>query len=996
MLTKAPCLVLVVLLFACGKLLYSQSDSLLAEEWLSCYDYHLKVKEDSLDFYLEAGIDSVVNQFKDRQDSAALVSFNKAIRLFRDAGALDRWLSAQRKHASWISKKNQKPYAVQDYLDQCLQDMGRWRLPKNKEEYEVLCKFYMYKGYIAKQDDENYFHCKLSLEKAYAVFDERLGGDNNTIAAWLLFQLGNSYVRMGEFESARKVFEEGLEYSYKHKVPAVAKYCDHGGMYVAQKKYREALPIFREGLRREGIPEEDVIFTRLGLAACFAKMGAYDEAFRENRIVEAQLNSLPDDSPKLPEFRRDLYENYAIIHFDQNEFIEALPWYQLAMKTDMEYENGSNRQVAYYLLDIGNVYFNINQPDFALLSYHKALETIIPGFKVPSNQNPEPSTFLTENIIYKALEGKARCFEQLDSLDKALECYELIPVVEAKLRAAHDYESSSLRALQDSRIRIDKAIDVAWRLSNEGANTAYTRRAFALMEHARAIILMEQLTKSRATDQLPDSLKVQEYELRSRIAWYERERAEEHAKPDMDSTRYKQLDDDLFSIQRKLKDLQQKFPPHAQSADSLKYIQAVETPALLRPRSALIEYYLSDWSLDVFCITQKGAIYWRREKWESCLKEEALELALYPTWLNEDLGLKNCYIHSAAKMYDLLLKPELSQFPDLESLVIIPDDVLAFLPFEILLTKMVSVDTAFANLPYLIRDQSISYAYSATLLSLQQQHRSSGHTPRKPFGAFTPRYTSGCIDPITKTPLENLDSIQAVTLRIQKLLGVSNAEQVEASEAEFKKKAAQYAVLLLGMHGFADEEQPELSRLVFGEQIPGQKQDNVLHANELEILQLQADLAILLACHTGKGKWRRGEGVYSLARAFTLAGVPATLMSLWSLPDNSTPPLMQVYFEKLKSGMTKDEALKEAKLAYLAADDKFDLAHPFYWAGLMTIGNTKPLYPALHPALLATGIGALLILLVWLLRRYFRNGGQPGAHPSYWKRFAIRRQSAKK
>ncbi len=142
------------------------------------------------------------------------------------------------------------------------------------------------------------------------------------------------------------------------------------------------------------------------------------------------------------------------------------------------------------------------------------------------------------------------------------------------------------------------------------------------------------------------------------------------------------------------------------------------------------------------------------------------------------------------------------------------------------------------------------------------------------------------------------------------------------------------------MHGLADAENPELSRLLFGDpDASNAENDNVLYASELQIMQLQADLAILSACHSGFGKFRKGEGVFSLARAFARAGVPATVMSLWLLHENTAAPLVQSFLQYLQAGKTKDEALRLAKLDFLNAKENFSLAHPFFWAGVTTSGD---------------------------------------------------------
>lgn len=68
----------------------------------------------------------------------------------------------------------------------------------------------------------------------------------------------------------------------------------------------------------------------------------------------------------------------------------------------------------------------------------------------------------------------------------------------------------------------------------------------------------------------------------------------------------------------------------------------------------------------------------------------------------------------------LLLAPELQRLmPRKGSLVIVPDDALVFVPFEVLL-RLPAADENWRDLPWLLADYNTAYAYSATLLQMQQ------------------------------------------------------------------------------------------------------------------------------------------------------------------------------------------------------------------------------------------------------------------------------------
>ncbi|MCC6459615.1 MAG: CHAT domain-containing protein [Saprospiraceae bacterium] len=898
----------------------AQVDSLEGEKWLAQFNA----------------------QHANRQYPEALQAVDKALVAFRTSDNLSRWLYTAGSKAYLLLDMHDQPFSALEYLDSCLTALPAWRLPAGASEESEYCSLFLIQAYIAKQHTEDFVLVKSALQNAYAIYAKSPTGVDANLAGYLYFQLGNAYVRLGEFESARQIFKEAYAYSKRYQMPEVAKFNDYAGLYVAMKNYPEAKRYFLEGLATPNLSEEDRLFTQLGYAECLAKMQDFDEALRINRAVEQTLQQPLDASfaHKLPEFQYNLFENYGQIYFAKKDFENALLWYRRALDTAQHYEDATQRQIAFFYTEIGHILLAYGKPAEALEAYHRALQAILPGFQAPVEQHPDAASFTAENIIYKALEGKALSFEQLGRIDKALDCYELIPLVEAKLRATHDYESSTQQALEGSRLRLDKAVALAWQLYEQQHDERLGERAFHLTEQVRGVILMQNLIKSKQKTQLPDSLRLQQDEIQVKIAWYEREIAAEKRKP-LDAQRVAQLEDDLFQWKRKLEATQQDQPGYARLDAAISYLQAGEVPGLLRSDGLLVDYYLTDSALFVFSFSAERFLGWRQATLTPEWKQTARQFGQFLTRLNNDPSRKRWFLDTAEALYRLLLAPELEGKPNIGSLVIIPDNLLAYIPFEVLLPQKIK-DAPWAKLPYLLHRYSIAYSYSATLLPIQRSisHERQG---RPFFAAFTPVYPPNSADPVSGFSLQNLTGIQTVSGAIAGQLG-GDCYAREATETLFKQVASKYVVLLLGMHGFADLDNQALSRLMIGHPQAPQPEDNVLYSGELQIMQLQAELVVLLACHTGFGKWQQGEGIYSLARAFTMAGVPATIMSLWSLPDMSAPPLVQVLFEKLaEKNTTIDQALQEAKRAYLNNEEHFELAHPFFWAGLMAVGDMRPI-----------------------------------------------------
>ncbi|MDX1912978.1 MAG: CHAT domain-containing tetratricopeptide repeat protein [Saprospiraceae bacterium] len=866
--------------------------------------------------------------------AAAFASLDSAFALLQKADALDRWLYLQSMRGmSWAELYNQ-PFEALESMEQRAKN-GMWRAPRSPEEHLEHCYFYLDQAYIAKQYVEDFVRVKSALEKAYDIFHTSMGAKHNGIAKFLYFQLGNTYVRFRDFKSAERVFEEGLQYSLVHDAPEVAKYSDYGGYFVTRKNYPAAQKMFREGMLRKGVPEEDRIFTRLGLVECLVQMNALDEALKINREVEQMLaKTNPEKMPKLPEFAYNVQENYGIYYHKRGDLPRALQHYRRALQIAEPYPRATKRQKAFYKLGIGNILADMGKPDEALIFYHDALCTLLPKLASATKSHPDPAWLSAENVLLQALEGKARALLAMGLREDALVCYERIPLVEAKLRATHAYESSSLMALDESRKRFQSAVDLAWALfSDDGGRMEYAQRAFRLTELSRGMLLLQSLVQAR--QYLPDALLAQDDALRTRMAWLEHELAAEREKGAAADTRQlKQWEEQLFDLKLQRQRLLQDYPNY-NNPDSvfLQVLGAGDLSRLLRPGQAMVNYFFTENTAYVFSVGPDGTFRWRNVVLAPSFREQTKQFAAF-LWQEKNEG-RAAFLQFGRQLDSLLLAPERKQWANTSSMVVVPDDVLVLVPFEVLLTAPAQGGN-WRDLPWLLMDYNIGYAYSATLLGVQQgigaEHRHADEKPPHIFGGFAPVYTSA--------GAYRLSNTFPMVKNVQKALGGEAWLDKEANEERFKQTAGQYRTLLLAMHGISDNEQPELSRLLFGD--PGADSavnNNILYAPELEIMRLRADLVVLSACHSGAGKLEHGEGVYSLARAFAAARVPASVMSLWLLHEATAPPLVEAFFQYLQAGKNKDEALRLAKLDFLKNDENFETTHPFFWAGLTAAGD---------------------------------------------------------
>ena len=103
-------------------------------------------------------------------------------------------------------------------------------------------------------------------------------------------------------------------------------------------------------------------------------------------------------------------------------------------------------------------------------------------------------------------------------------------------------------------------------------------------------------------------------------------------------------------------------------------------------------------------------------------------------------------------------------------------------------------------------------------------------------------------------------------------------------------------------------------------------------------MRIDADLVTLSACETALGKEMGGEGLVGLTRAFQYAGAHSIVASLWSVGDESTADLMRRFYGYLRTGRSKDEALRAAQIDLIRSRT---FSHPFHWGAFTLTGDWK-------------------------------------------------------
>jgi CHAT domain-containing protein len=152
----------------------------------------------------------------------------------------------------------------------------------------------------------------------------------------------------------------------------------------------------------------------------------------------------------------------------------------------------------------------------------------------------------------------------------------------------------------------------------------------------------------------------------------------------------------------------------------------------------------------------------------------------------------------------------------------------------------------------------------------------------------------------------------------------------------------------LGCHGFFDAARPMRSGIQLAPEAGGSEADATLTVRDIFELELNGALVTLSACETGISQQRPGDELVGLTRALLLAGAASVVVSLWAVDDDSSALLMEAYYEGLRAGASRAEALRaaQARVRGLAvspahAGDERVRRHalPSHWAPFILVGD---------------------------------------------------------
>lgn len=750
------------------------------------------------------------------------------------------------------------------------------------------------------------------------------------------------YLRRDNFSRTRQYFQLAIDRDTGSYYRA-ATYAQMANAFHYEGKEDSVLACYQAGLKEKNKAEERAGLQQAGSSA-FAYFGKLDSAI--SLLRDAYLFFA--NSPKHTVQRIGCLRSLAAIHEKSGRFALAAEYHQKAIAEAHTLFAKPNRETAKAYCEAGDFFLRQKDRARALDCFQRAMMQVYPGFQnTDPYANPAPLQESLEAYCMVSAAGKARAMLQTNPVDTAIrrvaaQCFDLAFLTAANLRKTFGADADKQIQAQNLDSLRQLAVQNLWQWHQAGdPQQRVLKRLFALIDDTRAAALRDAIRNQRAfaLSGVPAHLVKQEEFLRMQMADAQQAASAGGNKPGdrflKTQTAYRQF------VER----LTEQYPQLARFTREETALQADELQQNLPEHTQVLQWFNAGDRYLLVSLTRQGlqaAEIPRSQELDDIL-QRFLGMVSDRTGLEQN---PDQWYDDAHFLYRNLL--EKYRDPAATALLILPDGLLGYLPFEALLTA--PYRGRFAQAPYLLQQCAVYYGWSARLSATVQAQKPSQRpsllhcAPFKDAGrdqwAVLPASRTECPPNIPLTQLDNQS----------------------ADVKTFIRKSGNYSILHLSTHAEAGGEGLEPRLELY---------DRSLRLPEIYALRLPADLVCLSACETGAGRLVTGEGALSLARGFAYAGASRLVAGLWKVNDAATASLFQHFYQNLRQHEVA-AALQQSKLDLLRDPETSDaMKSPYYWAAFTLSGADGPVpMPTVdgqwvNMALLGLLVSILLLLILF-------------------------------
>lgn len=783
--------------------------------------------------------------------------------------------------------------------------------PKTKDELLAIVVLNCNKAYYENQFGQTE-KAITSYEKAWQIYEKNKLKDYDIIE-YCLKPLGNLYTVLGDYDSAENTIKQyfyivntskNYPEAQKQKFAAILNLSN---VYISSGKSTSAIDLLESTLKTEKLSnaQKGILWNNLGNGYLLStngfivKSNAYSNTEKAFESAAQYLKNEKGQSETLS----NSYRNLAALNRQWQKFDIANSYLEKAEKLFLETPNQQPRKIAKLYYEKALLLFDQREYDECSKQIDIAFRLLIPNYKISKNSLPNKNQLYAETVLIDLLDLQADIFKKQSQPKKALEAFSLSFYIEDLLMNALVYENSKIITQIRARNRTEKCISIYGRLYEKEKDIKYIEQAFQLSERTKSGILKNYRSNIKTSTSEEKSLLQQIQNLNNEIL-KEQQKGDSANIANINRAIKKQNE-----LMLSLKQIQSKNPDYIPETCDLKTLSS----KLEKDKAVMVYYFMGFEEIYYFTLHDQRIALNHFNITDTAMPQimEFIQYFSNSNNINDDIS---GYNRVGKKVFDMLKLPKNTIY---KNLIIVPDGILNFLPFEALITQESST-TNFAKMHYLLHDFKIAYNTSA-----------SNYLNSKPVSK-SEKTVLGIFPIFEKTAYElsySKKELQSIQTNFQgKFL-----ENSDATFANFKNNASQYSILHLSTHASSGDVETPASIKFY---------DQEILYSELYNLTLNPDLVVLSACETGIGKLYKGEGAMSIARGFQFAGAQNLLFSLWKVNDYTTSVFMADFYKNIKNNVSYFEANTNAKLDFLNNKSIPNAKKsPYYWSSFVYYGS---------------------------------------------------------
>ena len=653
-----------------------------------------------------------------------------------------------------------------------------------------------------------------------------------------------------------------------------------------------------------------------------------------NGLKETQkkrLNSIKQQSIILMKEETKINDNLVFNDLKDEDVLKLK--YQLALKEkdyDHAYEyltllkditfknkNTTKRELAKLSFQNAQLQFLLKNPEKALLELNNSLTILIPNFK--TSKRLDVNDLYPENLFIDVFDLKAAI--ETNPEDK-LYFYDLSAHVSSLLDDEAVSEENFIIKSRSNRIRSEKCIAILYEFYKDKKDTISLERALNYAEQYKVSILKKSFKRkdllqrfgTTDTTLIKEDLLIKEQKKLTHLLLNTHNLKTSGLKQDSIRSRITAINIALKGLQ---KTIDNKYKVDAHQYISLGNIKSI----LKQQNTSIVEYFYGNNAIYQFIFSEEEYGFSKIPINPSITKDITKFIDYFNSseTINENL---QSYTKDAFSIYQLLNFKALSKT---SKIVIIPDGLINFIPFEALLNSN-TTSSSFSEMPFLVKSHTLSYN-SSLLFYLKNKRQRLENTL---LGVFPVFKNSG------KELLHTIDEAKSIEEHISSTLLIDSL----ATKENFLNAINNYSILHVSSHATSGDFITPASISFYKDS---------LSLNQIYELDIKPNLVVLSACETGIGKLWKGEGTMSISSGFQYAGAENILFSLWQINDLSTSKIMSSFYEYYGNGQNAMFANKQAKINYLENPNISNAKKsPYYWSAFIFYGDTPELKSQEH------------------------------------------------